>query len=248
MESANRLLRNSAVLLLLVCPLFANKPGAQSLSPIPEPGLILCGRVLDRQTSQPVQTRTVVLQITGNGETVNVASNEVRFASINGQLFYVAQILFETRDLGTQNLGKTPNSLALTTGVRFYTRAATVNGKPAAFKAPGSSQFLFGASERGRVDNLDLEVEDTPPIGPEPGTEPRLQANLKPTLQNGEFAGIVFEWTSAAGKTYSIYRTTDVTIRFEKIGTVKATPPLNQFNDQGAVGSGPFFYQLAVDE
>ncbi|MDA1277861.1 MAG: hypothetical protein O2960_28015 [Verrucomicrobia bacterium] len=226
-------------LLLLPTMLIAQ----QSPPGIPEPGLIIYGRVLDRVSGKSVQANTAAFQVTGNNDTVNVA---VTLVSINGQSFYVAQVPFETRAVGVQTFQKTLNTVALTTGNTPYGRTVTVNGKAATFKAPGTGQLLFGAAERGRIENLDLEVEGIP-VDPGPGSRPILNANLKPVLRGGMFAGITFEWDSEIGKSYTVFRTSDLSKLFEKIGTIPATPPTNSFTDLGAVGPGPFFYSLSVD-
>ena len=237
-----QILLQQFVLAVLILPTMLR---AQTPPGIPEPGLIIYGRVLDRSSGKPVQANAVAFQVTGNNDTANVTANLV---TINGQMFYVAQVPFETRVVGVQNFQKTANTVALTTGNTSYTRTAAVNGKAATFKAPGIGQFLFSAAERGRVENLDLEVEGIPVLDPGTGSPPVLKASLKPTLQNGVFAGITFEWASEAGKSFSVYRTSDLSKPFEKIRTVTATPPTNSFTDPDAIGPGPFFYWLTVDQ
>ncbi len=247
MRPVNRLLRNLTVLLALACPDISRTLHAQSVPGIPEPGLIMYGRVLDRQSGQAVEVNAVAFQITGNAETANLAANAVNFVTLNDQVFYVSQVPFETRLADGQSLPKKPNTLALTTENTPYKRAVTVNGRTASFKTPGTDQFLFGATERGRIERLDLEVEGVPVIVPEPGNELRIQADLKPALQNGTFFGITFEWASKPGKTYSIHRTSDLSAQFERIGSVTAKLSTVRFTDAEATGSGPFFYRLAID-
>ena len=60
---------------------------------------------------------------------------------------------------------------------------------------------------------------------------------------------LIICWSSVAGKTYSIYRTTDLAVPFTAVATsVPASPPQNQFTDTTAIGPGPFFYRVKITE
>jgi len=59
--------------------------------------------------------------------------------------------------------------------------------------------------------------------------------------------GITLAWDSVSLRSYNIERTQSLTEPFEHIASrVEATPPSNQFKDETATGTGPFFYRITV--
>ncbi len=129
-------------------------PLCLSASGIPEPGLALYGAVLNTNGSVPWLESGVVWRISGGASSVTVAATTV---SINGQLFYLALVPFETRSIGgLPAFTAGSNTLELTTTSCVYTRAATVGGTNAVLQ--GADTFTFGPGDRGRAERLDLLV------------------------------------------------------------------------------------------
>jgi len=61
--------------------------------------------------------------------------------------------------------------------------------------------------------------------------------------------GLRVEWSSSAGKTYTVLRSATVLGGFEAIASgISATPPANIYPDPTATGEGPYFYLLRVEE
>jgi hypothetical protein len=63
--------------------------------------------------------------------------------------------------------------------------------------------------------------------------------------------GILLEWTSAAGKTYRVLRSSDLSAGAEDFSVVEegilATPPLNTLVDTGDTGTGMHFYRVQIE-
>ncbi len=230
---------------------------------LPEPGLIVYGRILDRTSLLPVLATNVTFQITGNSEAATVTG---KVGSINGQSFYVAHVLFETRSVSGQNFIKTPDTLALTTGNTTYARTAKVDGTAATFQVPATGQFSFGAALRGNLERVNLLVTGKPIDDPNKDTDgdgvpdvQELAAGTNPNDPNSVFkastdlqpapgGGFVIKWSSVAGKSYAVSRTDVLGQPFTVLsGSLPATQPENQFTDSTATGPGPFFYRISVE-
>ena len=55
-------------------------------------------------------------------------------------------------------------------------------------------------------------------------------------------------WSSVAGKSYSVRRSTALENGFAPLATgIQATPPLNSYQDLSATGASPYFYWLLVE-
>jgi len=85
-----------------------------------------------------------------------------------------------------------------------------------------------------------------------------LKAGTNPNDPQSQFAfikvgahsqgGTLIEWSSTAGRSYTLLRSTTVTGGFLPIATgVAATPTANSYRDT-TIGAGPFFYLLRVEE
>lgn len=59
--------------------------------------------------------------------------------------------------------------------------------------------------------------------------------------------GVVLRWNSAAGRIYSVWRTTNLLEGFTAVQTgIPGVPPVNEFRDDTAVEAGPYFYRIGV--
>ncbi len=239
---------------------------------IPEPGLLLYGSVTAQPGGLGVVDGVIAWDITGNGETVRVVC-ENPWAVINGRAFYRARVPFETRVVGGRQFSSTTNTLGLATNAVTYTRAAsytqpvTLQVHPAVvtFSSRGALQnFTFGASDRGVLERVDLEVNvpvtDTDKDGMSDlaelyaGTDPKDPQSVLKLVGEIEISptgGLIIKWSSVAGKAYLLQRATRLGDGPDMVWTVlvdniEATPPQNRHADATATGNGPFFYRLTV--
>lgn len=78
------------------------------------------------------------------------------------------------------------------------------------------------------------------------GTDPRDPNSVfkaSTDLRPAPAGGLVIQWASAAGRNYAVHRATDLAGGFTPLATgIPGTPPLNQFTDADATGSGPYFF------
>ncbi len=254
-------------LLFGLCLSLPSGAAAQSVPGIPEPGLLVYGQILDRDTRTPVAVTSVVLQAQGGGDSVSLPATLI---GINGQTFYLVRLPFETRSAGGQTFDATANTLGLATVSRTYSRAATCDGQAATFSDPSKAQFNFGLTDRGRVERADLLVVGKPPVDrhdsdgdgvPDAverayGTNP-LDASDYPLWLSSDLeltgAGLVIKWASKAGKSYTVSRATalaEPAASFEDRPDGVAIPSEgNQttYLDKDAFGPGPYFYRIMED-
>jgi len=228
---------------------------------IPEPALVLYGSVTNTAGAFLLTSSGVNWTSVGAGSSASVSST---IASVNGQFFYVARIPFETRLAGNLTFTPSPNTLPLTATPAAFIRSATVNGIVATLAPSASTNFAFSKADRGRIERVDLLVHL--PTDPEldsdgdgmsdqaeaiAGTDPKDANSVfkaSTDLQPAPGGGFVIQWSSVAGRTYSIHRTTDLVQGFTPLsGSLAATPPSNAFTDTTATTFGPFFYRIQVD-
>jgi hypothetical protein len=247
-----------ALLALLLCgPLRAQTPA------LPEPGLFIYGPVVNRTTQQPVTATNVSWQVSGGGDAVSLGA---RLVNINGRVFHVTRVPFETRSVGTANLSRTPGTLELKASATTYTRVATVNGLPATVVSSSRNTlgtFPFGIADRGITEEVTLGAEIVPDGDRDSdgdgqtdaeeaiaGTSPNDRNSffrILPALSVNAQGGIVIRWDSLAGRRYSVLRSTSLVDGFGPLASnVAATPPQNSFSDSNPPDAAVVYYRITV--
>lgn len=254
--------------------LLAYSAVAAAIAGVPEPEVVFYGHV----TRSPLHTAYVPTgvewSLSGNGETVAVS--QTALVSVNGDIFYVTRIPFETRKLADNTpLSATPNTLSLQQVATTYTRRATVDGR-LAIMPDGAGIFRYGAAFQGLVERLDLVVAETydewsqrlfgsivsetsDPDGDGQSNYSEYFAGTEPQDSTSVFkastditpiagGGLIIRWSSVGGRRYSIQRASDLSQPFQTLeAAVAAEPPVNQYTDGSATGAGPFFYRVRID-
>jgi hypothetical protein len=68
-------------------------------------------------------------------------------------------------------------------------------------------------------------------------------------ITRGPQTGITIEWSSVAGRVYTLLRSATVLGGYEPIASgLAATPPSNTFHDANAPGVGTYFYRLQLED
>ncbi len=228
---------------------------------IPEPGLILYGVVTNVNGGFLLGQGNVQWTVAGGGSSAAVNPT---IANVNGQYFYIARIPFETRSASGGTFTPSPNTLPLTDATTGFTRSVMALGTNATIAPPALSTFNFSKADRGRIERVDLLVNlavdpaldsdgDGVPNWAEQiaGTNPNDRNPVfkaSTHIQPAPGGGLIVKWSSVAGKTYSIQRTTNLAQSFAPLSAnLPATAPLNQYTDSGATGTGPYFYRIQVN-
>lgn len=86
------------------------------------------------------------------------------------------------------------------------------------------------------------------------GTDPKDRLSLFAFIgvsslpRTGDEERVAVEWSSVAGKKYTLQRSSDLTSGFTNVvAGVAATPPKNTYQDATVAGKGPFFYRLRLE-
>jgi hypothetical protein len=149
---------------------------------LPEPGLVVWGTVVNASTNQPITLTSASWTVAQSSPTKSATYNDatkpsVRIFSQGGQSYYVVEVPFDTRLLGSVSLADPAaatvseaerlNSFELkVTSPPNYTLTPTINGVLATVKAidsaPASVDTVpvsgFNTSVRGRVIRVDLAI------------------------------------------------------------------------------------------
>jgi hypothetical protein len=128
------------------------------------------------------------------------------------------------------------------------------------------SMSLVDTDGDGLLDNWEQQYFGS--LAPNPNDDPdhdgmsnlaEYKAGTNPTDSNSRFAfirverhsvsGLVVQWASVQGESYQLQRSADLLSNFLTIqSSISATPPANTYHDSTAVGAGPFFYRLRLNE
>jgi hypothetical protein len=134
---------------------------------VPEPGIIIYGRVYSTSNNAPIIFTMIALKLTDKlGDTVvlNGDTNPpVRIMTVNAVTYYVARVPFYTRVVGnpgTQaNFDLPNNSFELKQQSTAYTLDnVVVDGKSAAVINSELSRFNMAAGQRGQFLEINLRV------------------------------------------------------------------------------------------
>ena len=227
---------------------------------LPEPGLVLFGPVTNAAGGAALPSPVVIWQISSGPDLVRVPATIV---VVNGQLFHLARVPFETRSAGSTNFAPTPNVLALTAIPSTYTRSAWMGTNPCTFQNPAQTTFTYSKADRGRTERVDLAVSvpttaldsdgDGMPDWAEiiEGTDPydpnsvlKLSTDVRPSPQGG----LIIRWSSVPGKAYDVGSSTNLATGFSSQSTnIVATATTTTYCDPTATGPGPFFYRIQVN-
>jgi hypothetical protein len=151
--------------------------GVQAAIPpgVPEPGLVIWGTVVNQtNVSQAITISSATWSVTDGTKTAVYSAGShppTRIVNLNGQSYYILQVPFDTRQIGTVTLADPAlvgiDSFALkSTSPPTYTLMPTINGALATVRsidgAPGSGTNVpvagFTSATRGRVIRVDLAI------------------------------------------------------------------------------------------
>lgn len=103
-----------------------------------------------------------------------------------------------------------------------------------------------GVDPNDDPDHDDLSNWDEYVAGTNP-TDPQSRFAILRVLAD-PLGGVRVQWSSVAGKFYTVQRSGDLLSGFTGLqARLAATAPLNSFRDTSATGAGPYFYRLLVE-
>ena len=239
--------RSITVATLIAASCFAlGTAQAQTIPGLPEPGFVMYGSVTNTGGNVPLSGLGVVWRIAGP---TGAATNAATFVSVNGQVFYLVRMPFETRSTpGTPSFTPTPGTLELTAASSAYSRSATVNGSNATLQ--GSASFSFGRVDNGKVERINLPVNLPPEtfaqwalrIFGNSGINPNADADgdgannfaeykagTDPLSNQSAFkfievlpaqpGGIQVRWSSIAGRAYTLERSSNAQSNYTPVAS-----------------------------
>ena len=250
---------------------------------IPEPDLVMYGTVLNVTNNANLRlgygALTWVFQPLGGGPAITATGT---LTNINNQYSYILRIPCETQVPG---FAASSNTIQLSGTSITYDRSQVLwKTNQLAFVKPSLATTTFAATDRGRIERVDLTVSlpmvidfNGLPVdweltyfgrtGIDPNADPdrdglsnsaEFRAGTDPNDANSAFrfteiapiqGGIRLEWQSASYKTYALQRSTNPSGSYLDIQTgIAATAPTNLWLDATALGPGPFYYRLRLDD
>jgi hypothetical protein len=126
---------------------------------IPEPSLVLYGVVRNTSDNSRLTVGTLewTFQPTQGGTPIVVSA---KLQNVNDQFSFVLQVPCETPIVGSS---ASPNTLQLTAAGITYDRAQMkLDGQPVALADPAQGTLVLAATDRGRLDRIDLKISLTP--------------------------------------------------------------------------------------
>jgi hypothetical protein len=146
---------------------------------VPEPGLVIWGTVVNQTNpAQAITITSAIWSVTDGTKTAVFSAGSLpptRIVNLNGQSYYILQVPFDTRQIGTVTLADPAtvgiNSFELkSASPPTYTLAPTINGVLGTVRsidgAPSSGANVpvagFNAAARGRVIRVDLGIVPLP--------------------------------------------------------------------------------------
>jgi hypothetical protein len=155
---------------------FSTRPAAAQLIPpgVPEPGLVIWGTVVNQTNNQPITITSVQWTVTDGSNTAAYSAASLpatRIINVSGQSYYVLQVPFDTRQIGTVTLADPVtvgiNSFMLrSSSPPTYMLMPKINGTVGNVRsidgAPASGTNApvagFTAATRGRAIRVDLAI------------------------------------------------------------------------------------------
>src|ERR1044071_8653745 len=154
----------------------AQRVSAQVIPPgVPEPGLVIWGTVVNQTNASQAITITSASWSVTDGSKPACSSGAsrpaTRIVNLNGQSYYILQVPFDTRQIGTVTLAD-PATVGISSfelkiaSPPTYTLAPTINGALATVRsidgAPASGGSFpvagFTSATRGRIIRVDLAI------------------------------------------------------------------------------------------
>jgi len=83
------------------------------------------------------------------------------------------------------------------------------------------------------------------------GTNPQDAQSVLVLLDSGPDpqGGFVLQWSCVPNQFYKVLRSEDLLSNFMELAThIPATPPINSYHDASAVGKGPYFYRVQIQD
>ena len=139
---------------------------------VPEPGLVIWGTVVNQtNSSQAITITSASWSVTDGAKTAVYSGTSrppTRIVNVNGQSYYILQVAFDTRQIGTVTLADpgTHSFELKSASPPTYTLAPTINGALATVRsidgAPASGANVpvagFTSATRGRIVRVDLGI------------------------------------------------------------------------------------------
>jgi len=186
---------------------------------IPEPGVVMYGRVLDIDTGVPVAIQSLSWTITQTGPdaktfTYTLADDALSVATIDGEPHYILQVPFESWvDLngdGSVTAADVDASLRrfrLTAGSP-YTRSAQANGAAATITGGAGGGFIFPTQsvplQRGTVVRVDLRGQASTGGGDPDFGDTVVDFALGSISAGGQLVDSTLNWEGESGENYSV--------------------------------------------